>query len=58
MFEIANIKGEVSGNEIVVEENPLSRWLCTNTKSAWIWLILRLYLGYTWLTSGEVMVLK
>src|SRR5699024_5070693 len=24
----------------------------TNTTSAWIWLILRLYLGYTWLTSG------
>lgn len=40
------------GREVIVEENPLSRWLFTNTTSAWIWLILRLYLGYTWLTAG------
>lgn len=40
------------GNEVIVEENPLSRWLFSSTKSAWIWLILRLYIGYTWLTSG------
>lgn len=44
-------KGTV-GNEIIIEENPLSRWLFTNTSSAWIWLILRLYLGYTWLVAG------
>lgn len=40
------------GTEIVVEENPISRWLFSNTTSAWIWLILRLYLGYSWLTAG------
>lgn len=40
------------GKEIIVGENPLSRWLFTNTTSAWIWLVLRLYLGYTWFTSG------
>src|SRR5690625_6952861 len=39
------------GREIIVEENPFSRWLFTNTTSAWIWLILRLYLGYSWLTA-------
>lgn len=44
-------KGKV-GKEVIIGENPLSRWLFTNTTSAWIWLILRLYLGYTWLTAG------
>lgn len=40
------------GREIIVEDNPVSRWLFTNTTSAWIWLILRLYLGYAWLSAG------
>ncbi len=40
------------GKEIIVEENPVSRWLFTNTTSGWIWLILRLYLGYSWLMAG------
>lgn len=48
------VKVETSrvGREIIVDENPVSRWLFTNTTSAWIWLILRLYLGYSWLTAG------
>src|SRR5690625_5440555 len=40
------------GREIIFDENPFSRWLFTNTTSAWIWLILRLYLGYSWLMAG------
>ena len=40
------------GKNIIIEENPLSRWLFSNTTSAWIWLVLRLYLGYSWLTAG------
>lgn len=40
------------GKEIIVEDNPVSRWLFTNTSSAWIWLILRIYLGYSWLVAG------
>lgn len=40
------------GQEIIVEENPFSRFLFLNTRSAWIWLILRLYLGYAWLKAG------
>ncbi|MEC5425986.1 DoxX family protein [Virgibacillus sp. C22-A2] len=49
---MVDINAERSGSEVIVEENPLSRWLFTNTKSAWIWLILRVYLGYTWLVAG------
>lgn len=44
--------GKGMGQDIIVEENPFSRWLFTNTTSAWIWLILRLYLGYSWLVAG------
>lgn len=40
------------GKEIIIEENPFSRFLFVSTKSAWIWLILRVYLGYAWLKAG------
>lgn len=40
------------GQEIIVDENPFSRFLFLNTKSAWIWLVLRLYLGYSWFMAG------
>ena len=49
MVELKSVK---FGKEVVVEENPLSRWLFTNTTSAWIWLVLRLYLGFAWLKAG------
>ncbi|SHF95846.1 DoxX family membrane protein [Ornithinibacillus halophilus] len=42
----------VAENEIIIRENPVSRYLFNNTRSAWIWLIIRLYVGYVWLTSG------
>lgn len=40
------------GKNVIVEENPVSKWLFSNTTSAWIWLILRVYLGYSWLMAG------
>ncbi|MGC6584418.1 DoxX family membrane protein [Paenibacillus sp. JZ16] len=40
------------GQYIVVPENPVSMFLFSSTRSAWIWLLVRLYLGYAWLTSG------
>lgn len=49
---MVKIEKKSYGQEIVVEENPFSRFLFMNTKSAWIWLILRLYLGYAWLMAG------
>ncbi|MFO7262608.1 MAG: DoxX family protein [Bacillaceae bacterium G1] len=38
--------------EIIIPENPVSRFLFSSTRSAWIWLIIRLYVGYTWLMAG------
>ncbi|MHA6252494.1 DoxX family protein [Oceanobacillus sp. CAU 1775] len=49
---MVELKDQGHGREVIIQENPVSRWLFTNTKSAWIWLILRLYLGYTWLMAG------
>lgn len=37
---------------ILVPDNPVSQFLFSNTKSALIWLVVRLYLGYAWLTAG------
>ena len=49
-MESRNVKLE--GSRIVVPENPVSRFLFSDTRSAWIWLIIRLYLGYIWLNAG------
>lgn len=35
-----------------LEEPPVARSLFGDVKWAWIWLILRLYVGYEWLSAG------
>lgn len=52
MFEEIMAKQYRDGQYIVVPENPVSMFLFSSTRSAWIWLLVRLYLGYAWLTSG------
>ncbi len=42
--------GNPSG--IVIPDPPLVKELFGNTRWAWLWVIPRLYVGYTWLTSG------
>ncbi|WP_368654051.1 DoxX family protein [Ornithinibacillus sp. 4-3] len=49
---MVKIEQNKNGREVIIEENPFSRFLFINTKSAWIWLILRVYLGYSWLMAG------
>jgi thiosulfate dehydrogenase [quinone] large subunit len=36
----------------LIEDPPLARFLFSDTRSAPIWLVLRVLLGITWLTSG------
>ena len=36
----------------VYEDPPVARALFGDVRWAWVWLILRLYLGYEWLTAG------
>lgn len=39
-------------NMIRFSDPPVANALFNNPRWAWIWLIARLYLGYTWLSSG------
>lgn len=39
-------------NNTVVSDPPFIVDLFSNTRWSWLWLLLRLYLGYEWLTSG------
>lgn len=47
-----SIKEELRGKNIVIPENPVSNFLFNNTRSGLIWLVVRLYLGYAWVTAG------
>src|SRR2546421_7777858 len=35
-----------------IPEPPIARFLFADTRLAWLWLIVRLYVGYEWLTAG------
>jgi thiosulfate dehydrogenase [quinone] large subunit len=35
-----------------VEDPPIAKFLFANTKAAWFWLVVRLYVGYEWLQAG------
>jgi thiosulfate dehydrogenase [quinone] large subunit len=39
-------------NTPYIEDPPLARALFSDTRFAWIWLIVRLYVGWQWLTEG------
>jgi thiosulfate dehydrogenase (quinone) large subunit len=35
-----------------IPEPPIAKFLFADTRMAWLWLIVRLYVGYEWLTAG------
>lgn len=35
-----------------IQDPPVARFLFADTRSAWLWLIVRIYLGYEWLQAG------
>lgn len=35
-----------------IPEPPLSKWLFSNTRIAWMWTIVRVYIGYLWFMDG------
>lgn len=39
-------------NAMAFEDPPFAHTLFNTTAWAWLWLIVRVYVGYTWLTSG------
>lgn len=43
---------QASNNVIRISDPPMATTLLENPKWSWIWLIARLYVGYSWLSSG------
>jgi len=37
---------------VQIPEPPIARFLFADTRMAWVWLIVRLYVGYQWFTAG------
>ncbi len=35
-----------------IPEPPIAKFLFADTRMAWLWLIVRLYVGYEWITAG------
>ena len=35
-----------------IQDPPLAKFLFSDTRSAWLWLLVRLYLGWEWLSHG------
>ncbi len=42
----------VNRNVVQIEDPPLARFLFSDVRLSWLWLIIRLYTGYEWLTAG------
>ena len=40
-------------SSIEIPEPNLSRFVFANTQMAWLWLLIRLYVGYEWLTAAR-----
>jgi thiosulfate dehydrogenase [quinone] large subunit len=38
--------------QIIIEESPLSKFLFSDTRIAWFWLVVRIYVGWEWLIAG------
>ncbi len=38
--------------QAVVEDPPIARALFGDTRLSWLWLLVRLYVGYSWITAG------
>lgn len=36
----------------IISDPPLARMLFSSTRLSWLWLIVRVYLGWQWITSG------
>jgi thiosulfate dehydrogenase [quinone] large subunit len=39
-------------HRVEVDEPPIAQMLFADTRLAWLWLLVRLYAGYEWLTAG------
>ena len=42
----------ISHRDVQVNDPPIARFLYSDTRFAWVWLVARLYVAYVWLSSG------
>jgi thiosulfate dehydrogenase (quinone) large subunit len=38
--------------QIIIEESPAARFLFSDTRVAWFWFLLRIYVGWEWRIAG------
>jgi thiosulfate dehydrogenase [quinone] large subunit len=50
MFAVKHVTNEKG--DVLVQDPPIAQFLFSNSKAGWIWLVVRVYIGYQWLTSG------
>ncbi len=43
---------KLAHRRVQVTDPPAAKFMFSDTRLAWVWLIVRLYLAYSWLTSG------
>ena len=50
MFAVKHVTDEKGS--VLIQDPPIAQFLFSNSKAAWIWLVVRLYIGWDWLTHG------
>ena len=50
MFAVKHVT-DAKGN-LLIQDPPIAEFLFSNSKAAWIWLVVRLYVGWAWLEAG------
>jgi thiosulfate dehydrogenase [quinone] large subunit len=43
---------DISHEAVVIPEPKLTKFLFADTRMAWVWLLLRIYVGYQWVMAG------
>jgi thiosulfate dehydrogenase [quinone] large subunit len=46
------IKNPTTFGRRVIEDPPIARFLFSDVRMSWVWLLLRIWLGYEWLEAG------
>ncbi len=50
MFRVRHTTDEKG--RLLIQDPPIARFLFQSTTAAWLWLVVRLYLGYEWIEAG------
>jgi len=50
--QTSQMVGSHQGTVLRIEDSPIAKTLFGDVRLSWIWLVLRLYVGYEWLTAG------